>query len=252
VSERVPTEQSKCGLLTAYRPYLPAILTLGGAVFVAIGLFAGQGAQSGAVFQWLRFVGAAMAAIGAFWSGHRQVKAGADNRARDQKIIELSGRVYDQLTGGDSFCHGYPWFSTDGPTVFQWIFIHSGQFPLTDVSVRICNLDRTDGQMNLLGRTLALGTLFPGRAHHQGPTEVRLPSHGFNLFFLARNGSWTQEIRWVEQPTALLVANRVVRDGAALTQPLLKEISPEFPRRLPDEDAWNDPPPYISQTGASQ
>jgi hypothetical protein len=86
-----------------YRPYLPAIVTFLGAVLIAVGLFLGQGKHPNAVFQWLRLIGAAIAAIGAFWSAHRQIQLASANRERDQKIIDLSEQLHGHLTGGDSF-----------------------------------------------------------------------------------------------------------------------------------------------------
>lgn len=111
-----------------YRSYLPAILTFLGAVLVAVGFFPG--------LEWLRFTGGLIAAFGAFWSALRQVKAAAENRARDQKIIDLSEQLQSHLTGGDSFCCGYP-FDSGSPGMFQWLFTHSGKYPLSDVHVRI-------------------------------------------------------------------------------------------------------------------
>ena len=87
-----------------YRPYLPAIVTLVGAVLVAVGLFFGQGKHPNAVFQWLRLIGAGIAAIGAFWSAHRQIQSASANRERDQEFIDLSEQLHGHLTGGDSFC----------------------------------------------------------------------------------------------------------------------------------------------------
>jgi hypothetical protein len=131
------------------------------------------------------------------------------------------------------------------------MFTHSGQYPLTDVSVRIHNLAATPGQAGFLGRFVELGTAFPGKARNYGAQDVRLPSHGYNLFFQARNGSWLQEIRWAELPGVFAVANRVTRDGTPLDKPLLLNVSPEFPGRAPLNEAWNDPPPYTVKSPGS-
>src|SRR5260370_41593259 len=136
-----------------------------------------------------------------------------------------------------------------GPAEFDWTFIHEGKLALSDVMVRIHTLERANGQMDVLGRTARLGTVFPGRAHTLGISERRLPSHGFNLFFVARNGSWTQEIRWVELPGVIAVANRVLRDGTPIDQPLLLQVAPEFPGRTPANEAWNEMPPYVPPVG---
>jgi hypothetical protein len=233
--------------LQLYRPYLPAIVTLVGAVLVAVGLFFGQGQAPNPVFQSFRLIGAGIAAIGAFWSAHRQIQSASANKERDRKIIDLSEQLHGHLTGGDSFCYGCPYGPRDSP-VFEWMFVHSGQYPLTDVSVRIHNLAAPPGQAGFLGRFVELGTTFPGKARNYGVQDARLPSHGYNLFFQARNGSWLQEKRWVDLPNRRAVANRVVRDGMPLDKPLLFEVSAEFPGHVPANEAWNDPPPYAAKS----
>ena len=230
-------------IIQAYRPYLPALTTFAGAVMLAIGLLFIQSADP--FFQWLRFAGAVVAAGGALWSGHRQVMSAAENRTRDERIVQLTEQVHGYSTGGESFCYGYPHFNLER-TVFSWTFIHHGTYPLSEASVRICDLARGPNIPGWEGRECMLGTLFPGRAHSAGSTPVQVASgsHGFNLFFVARNGSWTQEIRWISVPDAQITANRVVRDGEPMNRPLLLEVSPRFGGGLPDNDAWNSPPPY--------
>jgi len=236
--------RSALSALKLYRPYLPAILTLLGGVLIAVGLFFGQGQHPNAVFQWFRLIGAGIAAFCAFWSAHRQIQSASANKERDQKIIDLSEQLHGHLTGGDSFCYGCP-FGTLNSGVFEWMFVHSGKYPLTDVSVQIHNLAAKPDQPGFLGRFVELGTTFPGKARKYGVQDRLLPSNGYNLFFQARNGSWLQEIRWVDLPDRRAVANRVVRDGMPLDKPLLFEVSPGFPGRVPANEAWNDPPPYV-------
>ncbi|AQW29855.1 hypothetical protein ACEQ38_13795 [Ralstonia syzygii subsp. celebesensis] len=119
-------------------------------------------------------------------------KSSADVKARNEKIIELSQKLNDAITGGNAFCYGYPYMIAPGQ--FQWTFIHHGDTPLYDVQVRIHDMRRPV----LSGsETLQLGTLFPGRSHSfalPGSVSTRTPVQAFNLFFVARNGSWTQEI----------------------------------------------------------
>lgn len=221
-------------IFNVYRPYFPAILTVAGACSVAVGLFESNNN--------MRLYGALVAAAGAFWSGHRQIVSAAQTKARNEKIIELSEKLREAITGGDSFCYGYPHMLSAGQ--FQWSFVHSGNVPLYDVQVRI-----HDRRKPLLSAstTLQLGTLFPGRAHSYsnqlGAVDIRTPVQAFNLFFVARNGSWTQEIRWIEKPGVQATANRVVRDGTPVSQPLLLDVSPEYDGETPPNDAWNGLPP---------
>jgi hypothetical protein len=163
-----------------YRPYLPAITTFTGAVIVASGLLFDQGSE------FFRFMGASIASIGAFWSAHRQITGAAQQREKDQKIIDLSEQLYGYATGGDSFCYAYPAFDNNQQT-FHWMFIHQGRFPLIDLSVRIYNMANPGGDFGS-DKTYNLGTTFPGRAHTFANTAVepRLRSHGYNLFFFSQ------------------------------------------------------------------
>lgn len=225
-------------LRSTYWPYLPALMTLTGGVMLSIGLLGSDPA-----LQWFQFAGAMIAAIGAFWSGHRAIVGAKETQEHDEKIVNLQEQLRGHVTGGDSFCFAYPVF--DRPGAFTWVFIHHGRFPITDASVHIYNLEQRDDCFDP-GKYCELGVLLPGRAHTLSTTPVhkRLSSHGYNLFFTARNGSWTQEIRWVELASELAVANRVIRDGTPRHQPLLLQVSPRFPSHLPEDDAWNARPPY--------
>lgn len=82
-------------LVGLYDRYLPALTTFLGTVLLAVGFLPGH--------EWLAFIGGLIAGIGALWSSHRQVKADAEIRNRDQKIIDLSEQVQSYLTGGNSF-----------------------------------------------------------------------------------------------------------------------------------------------------
>ena len=215
-----------------YYPYLPSFITIIGAILMAAGLLINDSTA--------RFIGALFAAAGTFWSGHRQIKSSAEARMRNEKILELSEKLREALTGGNSFCYGTLLYA--GPGRFLWSFLHVGESPLYDTQVRICDLRKPD---QILDTTLHLGTLFPGRSHfdYSGKLNSSI-EHGthiqaFNLFFVARNGSWTQEIRWTEiKGGGIAVANRVIRDGTALNTPLLLQISPDYQGQTPADKAW--------------
>jgi hypothetical protein len=233
----------------AYWQYTPALLTLFGACLVATGIFLGDGSNADEKDrnQFIRLCGAVLAATGAFWSGHRQILSSARNKERDERLLSLSEDVRGNITGGSSYCYAQPMMTS--ASEFQWIFIHQGEFPLFDVSVRIYDFR----DPITISRTIPLGTLFPGMAQAVGaiPGAIfnRTPAQAFNLFFVARNGSWTQEIRWVELPSMQATANRVIRNGQPQDKPLLFEVSPEYPGRAPAGEPWNDPPPGLIRNG---
>jgi hypothetical protein len=232
--------------VSIYKPYLPAILTLVGAVLVAAGLLLGQPQDAPKIFQWVRLAGAIMAAIGSFWAAHRQVVSAAENRRRDERLLDLTDQVLGQTTGGSSFCYARPQFGIPPSREFGWVVIHEGKFPLYDLSVRIVSLDQSAGPGRLIGNTHRIGTMVPGTCNSlPGDICTENLSAGFNLFFFARNGAWTQEIRWKLFPkVALATAIRVQGGVPGRTNPMLLEISPEFPEPLSNQENWNKPPPY--------
>src|SRR5216683_6996680 len=107
------------------------------------------------------------------------------------------------ITGGDSFC--YLSVGSDGamPT-----FVHSGRYPLADVNARIVDLEKFQlivgnnahpsmQEFMAADTNVSLGDI---------PVHTALPRMGllqltgkaesnFNIFFNARNGFWTQELR---------------------------------------------------------
>lgn len=153
-------------LYNLYRPYLPAITIFIGAVMVAFGMFLEHTRPEIKWYQWLRLIGSIMAAIGALWAGHNQIKSSSENRKLNNKIADLVEQTIHNITGGEAFCYGYPIFGVPTIEQSQWLFIHVGENVLHDVSVRICNLSHRNIQTNLpIEQTVHLGTLFPGRAH---------------------------------------------------------------------------------------
>jgi hypothetical protein len=100
----------------------------------------------------------------ALWSAHSQIQGAAAAKERDQKIIDLSEQLQGHLTGGDSFCYGYPFGSPDAPS-FEWTFIHEGPYPLTDVFVRIYDLAKPPQKQvgGFGGPTLRFSSVFPGK-----------------------------------------------------------------------------------------
>jgi hypothetical protein len=117
--------------------------------------------------------------------------------------------------------------------------VHKGKHPLYDVSVRITDVrpGKFDAQSGL--RAYPIGNLSPGLA---SLTAIRIPQDGkdlmFNIFFVARNGTWTQFLRmpWIGDGWGK--ASKIVRDrdGAVV----LREVSDNFPRNEKGEIDWGE------------
>jgi len=219
--------------IKAYEPYLPAIISFIGAIGSAISTYFATTTLS-LIFGFL-------AGFGALWAVHRQVISSHENRKLTDKIMQLQSKALDYLTGGASFCYASPVFFLKAKEGFIWTFIHSGDVPLSEVSVRICDLDfdKKGLTREQASKTYNLDTLFPGRCHSYNFGDLSHEMGNYNLFFVAKNGGWTQEIRWIWlSNTNFVVANRVFQDGRPITEPLLYKISENFPQILSPTDAW--------------
>lgn len=147
----------------------------------------------------------------------------------DQKTKDIVG----YMTGGDSFCYAYPLFNGGTPGYFDWGFINEGEHPLHDVSVQMYQVS---GKKRI---THKLDILYSRRSHYQGIRDIDNGSGAYNIFYTAKNASWTQQIRWILLGNEFAVANRVVKDGEPINKPLLLNISKNYPHELPLDSPWN-------------
>lgn len=218
-----------------YRPYLPAITIYIGALAAIVGLILTHYNPMHCLSSVLLIIGPFIAALGSLWSAHRQILSSHENKALNQKIISLQSQIINQLTGGDSFCYGRPIFNLGKRDLFNWGFIHNDEFAIKEVSVRIHNCSKEN---NLQFQSYALGTIFPGRIHQTSITDLNKPTGSYNLFFLASNGSWTQEIRWTHFKDELAIAVRVIRDGDESGLPIYFEVSKNNPDIMDIGKPW--------------
>ncbi|MFZ1965168.1 MAG: hypothetical protein WAU78_17185 [Roseiarcus sp.] len=196
--------------------------------------------------------GAFWVTLGGFWAAWRQSSFNADLQQKNEEIARLQQENNGSITGGDSFCYTvFQIVGTSGESVnansmpddFLVIpnFVHNGKYPLYDVSARLVDIDELKDTFNP-GRTIAVGNLTPGFA---AVTPIRLPHHGknlnFNIFYVGRNGSWTQvlRMRWVGNGWA--TANKVLGGGASRKE-LLQEVSANYPRGADGEVEWDAKP----------
>lgn len=120
------------------------------------------------------------------------------------KLENTAVLLAGHITGGNSICylHG-PQPDTD-----MWVgllVIHKGDHPLYDVIVRVCDLQKFDVYKNNLNsvpstayeQVHSIGNLVPN--HAKGfPFNLNLGNRNvkkYNIFFTARNGSFTQVMR---------------------------------------------------------
>jgi hypothetical protein len=179
-------------------------------------------------------------------------RVNALNTKLQEKLLEQSDRILvvgksaiDTATGGDSFC--YVVFGGDGS---PGALVHGGQYPLSDVRMRIVDLDKfaravNDSRGN--GRPFTLADIqqaeqlvlmgnVPAKSSAILPQTIFTPalSEGqvlkFNLFFSAKNGFWEESVMIRRIDGKRRQALRVVRTIGKQNKVLHESIDPLYPR----------------------
>ena len=107
--------------------------------------------------------------------------------------------VTHHTTGGDSFC--YFGVGVDGNTA-TWTAVHQGKYPLYNVGARIVDLSKFHESMNSgypldADTNVRIGDIAQGQAMATHSMDLGTgDSRDFNIFFSARNGFFTQLLRF--------------------------------------------------------
>ena len=150
----------------------------------------------------------------------------------------------DTMTGGDSVC--YALLSINEGLANVGV-VTLGRFPLYGVSMRFANLEVIDkwGTQPSLGHVreattlnVQLGDLVPSFAKMFVAT-IPLPAQAdiarFNIFFIARNGAFTQLLRLRKVDGEWVSATKVEKDGIKRHE----QVHPKFPRVSSGDVDWN-------------
>ncbi|MBV9928513.1 MAG: hypothetical protein JOZ96_26090 [Acidobacteria bacterium] len=182
----------------------------------------------------------------------------ADELAKREEMAELSNRLNllqqqgeiakHLVTGGDSYCY----LNAFGTANYRdLILIHQGDFPLYDLQIRVVDLDKFDEitkanpnpsreQLSKAEYVHYLGTLNPNQAHIIG--NLRLPTDkdekGYNVFILARNGEFSEPLRFHRANGMWLQAFRVEKSGENPPKTLIEKIDDGFPRNEKGNIDW--------------
>jgi hypothetical protein len=189
----------------------------------------------------ISFVGAVLAAAGA-------VLASQQNAELNRELARLAMENLGSVTGGDSFAY-VDLLSPSDPAGPAILVTQRGKYPVYDMSVRIVDLDKFDTlrkSQQITVEALAADEIVTSRNIAPGTGFVvdrRLPPlqterPRFNIFISARNGSWTQLLRFHKVDGKLWKrATRVVRNDP--TGRLLYEyIDDGFPRNNAGQVDW--------------
>lgn len=204
----------------------PAILSLMGALIVAIGAFISSADQQRAqqqadqaqeqVLEKTEKIEKLAAAI---------TETAKQNSALNEKIIGLT-------TGGDSFAYlSFAKASSDDDAIRFPVVVQQGSFPLFELGVRIVDLIEFHSTPNhsletLNKYSLQVGALPAGQTYYQNKMifNINPDGHEFNVFFTARNGVWQQNIEFFEGPNGeLQYKSKVIRTVDGVDEIIHKE-----------------------------
>lgn len=162
-----------------------------------------------------------------------------------EKVEAAANKTVAAMTGGTSYCVAD--FHNMGIDSDQGLLsiTHHGEDPLYDVQVTIADLDELQklvAENSPIGLTSAsqtfkLGTVAKGISHTRW-VDLRLGKHSprsYNIFFGARNGSWTQQLRIAKLEDRWVTASRVHPPGL---EPIDTGYD-DFPRNPDGTFAWD-------------
>lgn len=131
-------------------------------------------------------------------------------------------QMINHVTGGDSFCFFMPFRSMANNA--SWLALHSGEYPLYQVSVRIVDLEamvktpqyRPEDDAGY-AQYIDIGDMPCGsRLMYEGADLGESGDRSFNIFINARNGRIYQEVRFKRVEGGMCVAYRVTRNDIVL------------------------------------
>jgi hypothetical protein len=163
-----------------------------------------------------------------------------------QTLAELEVKTTDlvaHITGGDSAC--YLSMKPDAQGLLTSVaVVHVGKHPLYEINVRMVDLEAFEAIKNdftleniqKTERCWPFGNLIPGHASMLNETIPLgdATSRNFNIFFTARNGSFTQLLRFRKFNDVWTTATKVCREDLTLYE----RVDEEFPRNANGIVEW--------------
>lgn len=150
----------------------------------------------------------------------------------EQKTMDLIGHV----SGGNSFPSLMFGMMDEKTGNCSLMVNHKGDHPLYDVTARIVDLNKfalikgelTINNFRQADTTIEVGNLIPGHVAMVRPWKIEgLDKQNYNVFFTARNGRFTQELRMVKIDGNWVTATKVTNGNEEV---VLEEIPERFPR----------------------
>lgn len=156
------------------------------------------------------------------------------------KLASSSLDIYNNLTGGDSFCYCYILMSTyyKSKDIGNFVFRlgQKNKSPLKNINIRIFDINLYEKfglptpEEPPIDKIFTLESLETGNVTTVTPEKVKLDKEkgvNLNIFYHANNGSFTQILRMRFINNEWATATIVERDSKIL----YKEIDPDFPEK---------------------
>ncbi|PKA06416.1 hypothetical protein [Leptospira harrisiae] len=150
------------------------------------------------------------------------------------KIETKTNQLIDYVTGGKSFPLVLIGTINSKTNVGIISISHQGDYPLYDVSIRIVDLQEFEkikdnfniNNMHRSDKNFNIGNLIPKTALQIGDWLVQnQPKQDYNIFMFARNGSFTQMIRFRKKNEKWIFATRIKNKDNEI---IYENINPEF------------------------
>lgn len=196
----------------------------------------------------LILLAAILGAVGALWASHQQTEFERKLGAKNEEIAKLTKETLDSVTGGDSFAYLGITGLSDEDGSGRLFLIHQGEHPLFDVGIRIVDLEKFDAyeghppSFEILQETdtyRSVSAVAAGYSADLGPFQIGTgDTRRFNVFFVARNGGFTQLIRYRRVEGQWRWATKVMRDSTH--EVLLEKVEPKYPRNAVGEVDWGE------------
>jgi hypothetical protein len=179
--------------------------------------------------------------------------------SNSKEIAERFDHITNGPTGGDSYAYFIPkthmYTSTSEPPSYNDVVLwleHKGKYPLYDIQIRLVDIQVSNqirhkhlkSPMTLEEITAATETTYlvprldPSRS--TPVIKLDLPANvdrwDFSVFFLARNGGWAQELRFLRNKDRHWgLASRTIRNGEVLQE----DGSQGLPKDETGKPKWN-------------
>ena len=165
-----------------------------------------------------------------------------DNIDLADKLEIARGKIIDQITGGGSYC--YVSFSNFQKGYGDLVVVNNGKEPMYNLSVRIVDLEKfmkieVVQFKDLVQNTFTIEEISPNQAVFMGSYKLadNIPLVKFNIFFTARNGSFTQIQRFQKINSSWTFATKVT--NLMTNKKLYERVEKNYPRNKGKNIDWN-------------